>query len=696
MEGGIGTGDDRTFRVNFSCEGVSKLRDNVKQKLNEYMGDYTDDTLVEYVIVLLKNGRRKDEARNELNVFLGDDSDAFVSWLWDHLGSFLNLYVQPWESQSDGVKKTVPVSVEQGGGNDSHQIEPESVKLKPSNSFKSRHSREWKELDLDAGVQPRLRSTLADSIHADKESRKVGHETQSAAPQTVVRRKRDRPEERPQNKKEVESQMTIAAPRRLLQFAVRDAVATSRPSGLNTETSSKRLRSVVSTCEEDSNLEERPQRIRSVAKVSNAMAAAIKAVAEAAKDVRRVRSSGNVFDRLGRATDVSETLNQGEFGEDDVEDEERIYSDTGEQGKSNYDQRNDYLRPYVSDVPLSRRDTRMVIDPASDNDDYDVKIMRHGVVDVSQTGTSGGKRGEDSSEFQHTVANNADEIVNVSFKNGDQVGENSHTSHKIVNASVNLNTWKSPQYQELRESLEVDNQKSVAVNEALTSFAGVNLIKKNSNPVVVANGNAKLEVNVQKESQKNQSSAPGLHPIGRPTEDADSRTVFVNNVHFAAAKDSLSQHFSKFGEVSKVIILTDVATGQPKGSAYVEFMKKEAAENALSLDGTSFMSRILRVVRKSSAQPEASSITNWPRIARGYPYAVSRFGRVPFPRGIPGVYRSRLPTKPGGRSFQWKRVAQSTLSETYSPAFSSTAPSSTRSLTYVRTEHKTDGSSSAA
>lgn len=33
-------------------------------------------------------------------------------------------------------------------------------------------------------------------------------------------------------------------------------------------------------------------------------------------------------------------------------------------------------------------------------------------------------------------------------------------------------------------------------------------------------------------------------------------------------------------------------------SAYVEFMKREAAEHALSLDGTSFMSRILKVISK--------------------------------------------------------------------------------------------------
>lgn len=34
----------------------------------------------EYVIVLLRNGRDKDQAKNELNVFLGDDSDSFVAW----------------------------------------------------------------------------------------------------------------------------------------------------------------------------------------------------------------------------------------------------------------------------------------------------------------------------------------------------------------------------------------------------------------------------------------------------------------------------------------------------------------------------------------------------------------------------------------------------------------------------------------
>ena len=38
--------DDRTFKSNFTVDGVARLRERVKEKLKEFMGDYTDDTLV--------------------------------------------------------------------------------------------------------------------------------------------------------------------------------------------------------------------------------------------------------------------------------------------------------------------------------------------------------------------------------------------------------------------------------------------------------------------------------------------------------------------------------------------------------------------------------------------------------------------------------------------------------------------------
>lgn len=44
--GSVDRVDDRTFRVNLTGDSVVKLRASVREKLKEFMGDYTDDTLV--------------------------------------------------------------------------------------------------------------------------------------------------------------------------------------------------------------------------------------------------------------------------------------------------------------------------------------------------------------------------------------------------------------------------------------------------------------------------------------------------------------------------------------------------------------------------------------------------------------------------------------------------------------------------
>lgn len=716
--GGADQIDDRTFRLNFLGDGAAKLRDRVNEKLKEFMGDYTDDTLVEYVIVLLKNGRCKEEARNELNVFLGDDSDSFVSWLWDHLGSNINLYVQPQESLSDEAAKEKPTTGDQMARNDLHHLDFKSDRGKSSKLSRSRHNREWKTLVRDVDEPPPFQSSVIDNVHTDERTRgKVGHAErshspqpvaqkksgraeQSHSPQPIARKKRSRPDEHHLMKRGVASQSTINAPRRLLQFAVRDAVATSRPSNSMSEPSLKRLRSVVSTSAVNSSVEACPRRFQSIARVPNAMATAIKAVEEAAKDVVKNRSSGNVFDRLGRGMDISQASDQlTEFREAAVEDVE--YGDfnrVSEETRLNFLPKSEYTGDSVGDVTMLETDTGIASDSASDNERYDdVNVMGRRVMDVSQIGTSGGNEDQDSLMVRYSVAKNSDEIMRKPRKDQDQSALAANTSRKIVNISVNVNTWKPTHYPEPREVSEMDSRKSVQESEAGLGKSGVWLMNEKSNPVTAGNGNTKPAADTQKEPQKMLPTPSGLYSTGRPTEDADSRTIFVNNVHFASTKDSLSRHFNKFGEVLKVIIVTDAATGQPKGSAYVEFMRKDAAENALSLDGTSFMSRILKVVRKSSAQ-EAAPMMTWPRVVRGSPFAPQRFARVPFPRGISSVYRGRPPIKPGARSMQWKRDAQPTPSESGpTVASGNTVPSpAVRSLTYIRTEPKTNGSSGTA
>ncbi|XP_023881866.2 protein gar2 [Quercus suber] len=687
----MGSVDDQTFNVNFTTDGVGKLREVVKEKLMEFT-DFSDDHLVEYVIVLVKNGKRKEDARNELRVFLDGDTDSFVSWLWDHLALNLDLYVQHEESYMEEAPKTKPPLWDQGGKDDSHRSDSESEKEKSNTLSRSRHNREWKGLVRDAAEPPPLRSSDIDKIHyEEKPHRRVSRAKRSPSPRSF-QRKRSQPDERESKKREAVSQVNIDAPRRLLQFAVRDAVGTSRPSNLAKEPRLKRLRSVVSTSTGDSSFVDHPQRIQSVARVLNPMSTVIKAVAEAAEDVIKVKPSGSVFDRLGRGMDVSETsVQHTEFRDAAVEDGE--YGDVNQiqqQTWPSYHQRSNYSGQYVANMTMLESETGLASDSTSDNEGYDdVNVMGRRVMDVSQTGTSAGSKGEDSMMVQYSVANNADDVVRRN-KDHDQAVAAANTSRsKIVNISVNVNTWKPPHYQEPREIVEVDNRKSLLDSDTGSGKSGMRLMTE---PAKVGNGNAKPAVDAQKESLKTLSVTPGLYAAGRPLEDADSRTIFISNVHFGASKDSLSRHFNKFGEVLKVVILTDAATGQPKGSAYVEFMRKEAADNALSLDGTSFMSRILKVVRRSAANQEAAPIMTWPR---ANPFAAARFARVPFPRGMSGAFRARPPLKLGARSMQWKRDAQATPAESGASVYGNAILSPTaRSLTYVRTEPKPDGNPS--
>ncbi|XP_022998411.1 uncharacterized protein LOC111493050 isoform X3 [Cucurbita maxima] len=634
--------DDRTFKVDFSGEGMEKLRERIKLKMKEFMGDYTDDTLVEYVLVLLRNGRRKEEAQNELNVFLADDSHSFVSWLWDHLASSMNLYVEPPpKSSADEVPRSKSPVAEPDTGIGSHNLESDLERGKSEKLSSRRRNREWKGIaNEETRVTPR------------SEVSRVKH---SSPEQVPSHRKRSRADDHQGAEREATFQVSIAAPRRLLQFAMRDAVATVKPSNGAKEPLSKRLRSVVSTSNSDTT--SHPRRLQSVAKVPNPMATVIKAVSEAAEDVIRVKSS-SVFDRLGRQSrdaDLKESSGQvAEYGVTPVEDhkygdmnhtQDRPYSAT-------YLESSNYSGKYTPIEAMFDAETGLASDSTSESED--VTILGHKVFDDSWTAESGVRKGGNLRTAPFRVVENVDDERMIKYKQ-------KHQPSLVANSSRDIGS-------ELRGT-----RSAVKVTE-------------NGEPVTIVNQQKKPVAHLQKEFQK--PSANGLAAT-RPLEDADARTIFVSNVHFAATKDSLSRHFNKFGEVVKVIIVTDATTGQPKGSAYVEFMRKEAAENALSLDGTSFLSRILKVARKNASQPEGASIVTWPRAVRGSPYPTPRFSRVPFPRGVPGGFRPRPPIKLGARSMQWKRDSQTTTTDNGASLYGISVPSTgARSLTYVRTEPK--------
>ncbi|ONK81824.1 uncharacterized protein A4U43_C01F33240 [Asparagus officinalis] len=569
MDGADGAGDDRTFRINFGREGTARLRERVKERLKEIMGDYTDDTLVEYVLVLLRNGRSKEEARRELN--------------------------------------------------------------------------------------------------------------RDAAPRPV-----------------------IAASHRLLQFAVRDAVKTVQQASTRTEPDLKRIRSVVSTSMEEPFLDERPQRLRSVARVPGPLSTALKAAAEAAEDVTKDRGPGSVFDRLSRGAYLAEPAEHSSM-EPMLEGEYENPNQNPESSHAEYYQRSDYDGRFMVDMTMSSRIAALPDGSASDNDGYNnVAVVRNRGLNTSHSAVSA-NRDKKSLTLQHNPAQNADEVVkNARLINEDPPSSGiAKASSKIVNISVDVNTWKPTHFQVPKDISEAGNRHAVDRGDVSAEKTNVQQLKENDT-AMTENEIARADVQKEPQHKGTLTSTPGSYTTSRPSDDVDSRTVFVGNVHFAATKDSLSRHFNKFGEVLKVIIVSDAATGQPKGSAYVEFLRKESAESALSLNGTSFLSRSLKVVRKSSIHSETAPMMGWPRIARASPFT-SRVSRAAFSRGVlPGAFRARLPVKPGARSLQWKRedsAADGTKNtQNNNPLTSVTNVSSPtgRNLTYIRPESKVDASSGPA
>ncbi|XP_009120435.1 protein gar2 [Brassica rapa] len=614
---GSSDGDDRTFNGDFSEEGVVKLKERVKVKLKEYMGDYTDDILVEYVIVLLKNGRRREEAKNELKIFLADDSDSFVAWLWDHLAESMDEYF----TSSHVEKTTVRSSLVSSLNEDKALVQMDSESEK--GRAPSRRSRQWRTQPNATDVPPLLSSEVHKVHNYEKEDHRERHGKLSPSPKTHSHRKRSKTDSSRNEQREAKPVVSS----RLLQFAMRDALGTSKP----TEPSLKRLRSVVSASTQDSSEPDPPRKTRSVAKTVNPMATVVKAVAEAAEGAKNPKAGRSVFDRISHSAGFPETSNQ---------------------------------RMILGEVP-PKNEERSVDQETVDNNGVYVENMTTFDTGLQPSRLGSSVNGSYSSSSLGNRINNPKSLQRRLVDDPNRVKGTDYQNHFTEVATKQKNGGFSG---------NADTGKTVKLEEQM-KVPGVGLQRYTSSEAITESSTVKPAA-IAKEDSLIKKPVPGTLSTSRPLEDAKSRTIFVANVHFGATKDSLSRHFNKFGEVLKAVIVIDPATGQPSGSAYIEFTRKESAESALSLDGTSFMSRILKIVKGSNEQQqEAASSMSWSRAGR-YARASS-----PYRRGIPGgAFRGRSVVRGGARSMQWKRDSAETGTNSVAAA------PSTRSMTYVRTD----------
>jgi cold-inducible RNA-binding protein len=85
-----------------------------------------------------------------------------------------------------------------------------------------------------------------------------------------------------------------------------------------------------------------------------------------------------------------------------------------------------------------------------------------------------------------------------------------------------------------------------------------------------------------------------------------SKNIYVGNMSYDTTADALRELFEAYGQVDEVSVITDRATGRPRGFAFVEMADTEAANRAIAeLDGQNVDGRTLRVNEAKPREPRS-------------------------------------------------------------------------------------------
>jgi RNA recognition motif-containing protein len=83
-----------------------------------------------------------------------------------------------------------------------------------------------------------------------------------------------------------------------------------------------------------------------------------------------------------------------------------------------------------------------------------------------------------------------------------------------------------------------------------------------------------------------------------------NKKLYVGNLPYSVTETSLREMFAGIGEVASVSVITDRATGRPKGFAFVEMASGDLAQQAITqLNGKTLEERTITVAEARDPAP---------------------------------------------------------------------------------------------
>ncbi len=84
--------------------------------------------------------------------------------------------------------------------------------------------------------------------------------------------------------------------------------------------------------------------------------------------------------------------------------------------------------------------------------------------------------------------------------------------------------------------------------------------------------------------------------------------IYISNLNYSTAVDSLQELFEQYGEVSSASVITDRETGRSRGFGFVEMPDDADAQKAIdTLNGTDFEGKTINV---NVARPKTERSNN--------------------------------------------------------------------------------------
>ncbi|KAG2208429.1 hypothetical protein INT46_009630 [Mucor plumbeus] len=163
-----------------------------------------------------------------------------------------------------------------------------------------------------------------------------------------------------------------------------------------------------------------------------------------------------------------------------------------------------------------------------------------------------------------------------------------------------------PENPVIEEKKEEKKTKAEPINDTAAAAAAAPKRKAGESIDVPVEGSTDAPYKKKNRRSKKSSNMEGSRYI-----------VFVGNLPYTTTKEDLEKHFESAGGIKSVRLLTDKATGKPKGFAFMEFENSKDLNKALAFHHTFFKKRQINVEltaggggNKSDARKEKLKVKN--------------------------------------------------------------------------------------